>query len=171
MDCCDVMMDCFFPEIQGCCEESSPRWQWYPICLTLVIPMWLNRLWYHLPIWLCLLFRHHSGPSTFHISLVWFKISTEGIRLTCWIWNIMQNPWLLLSICFSLRHNPFFMVCRALWFSVWFILRLIWHSAGADASDCCYLCNWWLEKTLCWKTEAFGSRLQIQWFFSPIIGK
>lgn len=28
MDCCDVMMDCFFPEIQGCCEESSPRRQW-----------------------------------------------------------------------------------------------------------------------------------------------
>jgi len=132
--------------------------------------MWLNHLWYHIPIWLYLLFRHHSGPGTFHISLVWFKSSTEGIRLTCWIWNLVQNLGLLLSICFS-QQKPFCPVCRALWLSHLLILRLIWHSAGADASDCCYLCNWWLEKTICRKTEAFGSRLQIQWFCFPIIGK
>ena len=80
-----------------------------------VIIMWLNHLW---PIWLYLLFRHPSGPSTFHISLVWFKSSTEGIRLTCWIWNLVQDLWLVLSICFSLQHKLFCLICRALWFSI-----------------------------------------------------
>ena len=77
--------------------------------MPLVIVLWANYLWHCL----YLFFRYLSGPSTFHVSLVWLKISTEGIRLTCRIVKPCTKhvvDWFLFSICFW---------CTTLWFSNW----------------------------------------------------